>query len=142
MRPMMRVIAKRVAVAVAAFVAVHTWVSARERESYGMQQWIVRQAKAAGCQPIFESRGMMWGPDGPFFGEDSKTRVFNFLAKYGPWWTGLLAGFGGALVVYAAATGLERSRVLGYRGETRCGWCGYGLKGLQEARCPECGRGI
>jgi len=24
-------------------------------------------------------------------------------------------------------------------GITRCGWCGYVLKGLREARCPECG---
>lgn len=142
MKPMTRVILKRVVIAAVVFVAVHSWMAMREHDSYAIQQWIVRQAKAAGCQPIFESRVMMWGPSGPFYGEDAKTRVFNWLASYGSWWAEMLAGFGAAAAVYGLCARFERTRVLGYRGETRCGWCGYGLAGLKEARCPECGRGI
>jgi hypothetical protein len=142
MRPMTRIIAKRAAIAAAVFVAVHSCLAMWEREELAIQGWIVRVARSAGCQPIFESRGMMWGPGGPFYGEDAKTRMFNWLASYGPWWSELLAAFAAAMVVYAVCSRLERWRWLGYRGETRCGWCGYGLKGLKEARCPECGRGF
>ena len=142
MRPMTRVIAKRIVIAAVVFVAVHSWMSIREKDTYAIQGWIVRQAKAAGCQPIFESRVMMWGPDGPFYGDDPKTRVFNWLASRGSRWAELLGGFAAAACVYGLCARYERTRVLGYRGETRCGWCGYGLKGLQEPRCPECGRDI
>jgi hypothetical protein len=34
---------------------------------------------------------------------------------------------------------LGRTRFFGYRGPTRCGACGYGLQGLREPKCPECG---
>lgn len=142
MRPMTRVILKRVSVALVVFVSTHTWIAARQRESYSIQQWIVRRAKAAGCQRIFESREMMWGPDGPFYGDDAKTRVFNYLASRGTWWVELGLGFVAATGAWLLCRGFERTRVLGYRGETRCGWCGYGLAGLVEERCPECGRGI
>lgn len=142
MRPMTRIILKRIVLATVVFVAVHSWMAMQERESYAIQEWIVRRAKAAGCQPIFESRMMMWGPSGPFYGGDAKTRVFNYLATSGARWAELGAGFGAAAGVWLVCVRFERKRVLGYRGETRCGWCGYGLAGLREAKCPECGRGI
>lgn len=139
MRPAMRIALKRVTLAAAMFVVVHTMLAAHERDHVAIQQWIVRAAKNAGCQPIFESRGMMWGPDGPFYGDDLKTRVFNYLAMRGAWWVQLSAGFTAAMGTLAIASLFERTRVLGYRGDTRCGVCGYGLKGLKEPRCPECG---
>ncbi len=140
MRSMTRILVKRVAISVAVFVCVHAFVSAVDQ--YRIQQWFIEVAKAAGCQPVFESRVMMWGPNGPFYGEDFKTRAFNYLVTRGPWWVELMAALVPAMVVYGLCMRWERSRWLGYRGETRCGGCGYGLKGLKGVRCPECGRGI
>lgn len=138
MGPSKRIMLKRVVLSVLVFTAVHAAFA--DRWKYPVQAWIVRRAKAAGCQPFFESRVMMWGPDGPFYGDGFKTSFFNFAASWGPWWAGMLGSFLAAVVVYLACVRLERSWVLGYRGRTRCGGCGYGLAGLKEAKCPECGR--
>ena len=140
MRAVTRIMLKRMVLSVAVFAVVHSVCADRWR--WPVQNWIVRRAKAAGCQPLFESRVMMWGPDGPFYGEGFKTRAFNYAATWGPWWAGVLGSFAAAVGVYGVGVRLERTRAMGYRGETRCGMCGYRLAGLKEAKCPECGRGI
>jgi len=46
------------------------------------------------------------------------------------------------LVGAVAAYHMIRRHVPPISGETHCGNCGYVLRGLSEARCPECGRRI
>ncbi len=137
---LMWIIARRMAVSAAAFVVVHSLLAIRYQ--WDIQEWMIGTARAWGAQPIFESRALAWGPDGPFFGDGWKVRVFNFMASRGAWWVELGAGLAAACLVYGVCLWWELRRWRGYRGETRCGGCGYGLKGLREMRCPECGKGI
>lgn len=80
---------------------------------------------------------------GPFRSARAVDRVCNGLYRHGP--TAVVQGgsFLAAAGVYALLAGpLARTRLLRYRGPTRCGVCGYTLTGLREARCPECGKGL
>lgn len=85
----------------------------------------------------------VYGKAGPFFGEGVKVDVWNFVWRQAGWAAAAGGAYGAAAGAYwAMCVPLGRTRVFGYRGETRCGGCGYGLRGLREARCPECGRGV
>lgn len=46
----------------------------------------------------------------------------------------------GVLAAVLVYTWLRERRVADR--ETRCGRCGYILRGITESRCPECGEGI
>src|SRR5262245_22821642 len=134
---MWRRLVLRLLTSIACFAAVQAHVS--RAHAWHIRDWIVTLAKRAGCQPIFASRVLAWGPNGPFFGDDAKTRAFNLLAWLGPWWLSLAAGFAAALIAYALAARWSGWRLSGYRGPTRCGRCGYVLTGLRQPTCPECG---
>ena len=141
MRVVTRIMLKRTLLCVAVFAVIHGVVM--PRWEWPVQQWILDMARAAGCHAIYEDGGVMArGRGGPFAGDDLKERFFNYAADRGAWWVSLMAAFASVACVYGVCVRLERTRVLGYRGETRCGGCGYGLTGLKEPKCPECGRAI
>ena len=133
---------RRLAVALVCFGAAHVLVD--ERLAGPIRSAIVSLGEAAGQRVAYISV-LVVGPDGPFLGEGSGTRVWNLAWRNAPWAAAAAAGWTAAMLAYAACASprlLGRSRLFAYRGPTRCGGCGYVLTGLREMRCPECGRGI
>jgi hypothetical protein len=65
-----------------------------------------------------------------------------------PWFERLLSqGRMVAVMLFALGAALATYHVLTLRarprdGVTRCGHCGYALRGLSEPRCPECGQTV
>ena len=104
--------------------------------------WICRAGHRAGCE-VFVSSAYLIGPDGPFLGEGPRDAAWNWAWRNATWILASGAGAAAALVTYVICAGpLGRTRLLGYRGTTRCGACGYDLAGAREAKCPECGRAV
>jgi len=131
---------RRVAPALIVFGAVHVYADKVWR--WPIAEHVMRWGEAAGCQVIREG-GVVMGMDGPFFGGGPKTRVWNRVYRHAPWASAAGLAYIAAMVAYSVCAGpLGRTRLFGYRGQTRCGVCGYTLHGLKEPRCPECGRAI
>ena len=135
---MRRVILKRLIVCIPVFGLVWLYVWGLHR--YDVQSWIVDAGQRMGLQVTNMSGHIIWMEGGPFFGSGPRMRVANWIASNGVYTGGACAGFLGAAGAYGLCAWAYRWRPLGYRGRTRCGACGYGLSGLREPRCPECGR--
>jgi MFS family permease len=107
-----------------------------ERYEHEVRRLVFEWGKAAGCQ-YFQSGAIAVGPDGPFLG-GRHCGIYNFLWRNAPWILTYLVAFIPASVVYTVTARRRPPR----DGLTRCGTCGYILRGLAEPRCPECGRRI
>jgi hypothetical protein len=129
----------RLFLSLAVFAGVYAWLTGGC--SGRILEWILDAGRAAGCG-LTQTGGIAWGPGGPFVGDGLRVRAFNILAREGVWLTGAGVGFTAAFLVYACLVRTEHWRLVGYRGPTRCGPCGYTLRGLRGPRCPECGREI
>lgn len=110
------------------------------QEQFG--RWVMLQLLELGQwlgAEVFRS-----GPDimhdmslgGPFL---NWPRWANMLYGYACEWLPDAAAFSFGILVYHSLTLWPRRRP---NGDTRCGGCGYVLKGLSAPRCPECGRAI
>lgn len=104
-----------------------------------VQGVVLRAGEAAGCEIMKISGFMLTGPGGPFRGESSA--IWNAFYNYAPTFVNAILSGLIALAAYAFASGpLGRTRLFGYRGQTRCGGCNYNLANLKSDRCPECGK--
>lgn len=88
--------------------------------------------------------GYVYFQSGGYF-KDMQGRVFSGPPAWFDWLWSFALGWGTYLPPLLAA--LLAYHLLSARrprpdGHTRCGPCGYILKGLREPRCPECGRAI
>jgi hypothetical protein len=131
---------KRLLVSTLVFGLVWLYVWGLHR--YDVENWIVSGGQRVGLEVENISGHILWTEDGPFFGEGLRVRIANWLARNGGLHAAVWCSFLSAAAAYGLCARAYRWRVLGYRGPTRCGVCGYGLSGLREPRCPECGRAI
>ena len=126
----------RFAAALVCFGVIFAYV---EREwDWRIGMGVVRLGEACGGQTAWLSGRMAIGQGGPFHGGTAVDRTFNWLWRQS-WFAAAGAGFAGAAGVALVLSGRSAPRE---RGVTTCGWCGYALRGLEEPRCPECGRAI
>jgi len=140
MTAMKRIIAKRLLLSLFVFAAVRS--ALHGAAPYWVSERIMQLGERMGCQVVRE-RFVVTSERGVFFGDDRKTTFFNFAYRNGEWTAYALAGFLAALGTYGLLCGpLATWRPMSYRGETHCGGCEYGLAGLREPRCPECGTAI
>jgi hypothetical protein len=132
--------ARRLAVSLIVFGVVHAYVESHWR--WPIQSWILDAGKAAGCQ-VVEMGAIVNSPYGPFYGDDVRTRVWNWAYRTAGWGSAVAIAYAAAMAAYGLCAGpLGRTRVFGYRGPTRCGRCSYALHGLRQPVCPECGTRI
>ena len=132
---MRRVRYKRLAISLLAYTVIYTWLIGPGAGP--ILRGIEKLGQAAGCDVV--QLGLTGaGAGGPFMGTGLRVRFFNLLARNGVWWSAAGAGFAAAMTLTMIGLRLEHTRLIGYRGPTRCGRCGYTLRGLREPRCPEC----
>ncbi len=141
--PARAVIVRRVFLSWIAAVVVTTCVVTRD-DRHELQLYFLKLGRQLGGR-VVEISMVVYGPEGPFYGEGLSPKLLNFMWRAGPRLVILLSGLLAALLVYhAAASWLWRSGPLrglcGYRGPTICGRCGYRLAGNVSGCCPECGR--
>lgn len=122
----------RLLLSLATFAIVAVWSA--EPVGDALRDAVFRLGARSGLS-YFMSRVYAVGPDGPFFGDDLKTRAFNAAWSHLPWLAPKLLGLTAACAVYHFLT----ARPLAPGPETRCRRCDYILRGLREPRCPECG---
>ncbi len=127
--------------AMIAFGAAFTVVILNAGGVYG---WIFRTAKRFGAQPVFESGGKFGSIDGRVFMEGTLAGWAGNVAYANVGWVlPVMAGMVCGGVVYAVCAGpLGHTRLFTSRGATRCGRCGYELRGLRVPVCAECGTRI
>lgn len=127
--------------AMIAFGAAFTVVCLNSGDVYG---WIFRTAKRFGAKPVFESGAKFGSIDGRVFMEGTLAGwAGNVAYAHAGWVLPVLAGLVSGGVVYAVCAGwLGHTRLFAGRGVTRCGRCGYELRGLREPVCAECGTSI
>jgi hypothetical protein len=126
-------------IAVACFAVV---CGAGERHfSWPLRNWTMHLGERLG-QTVYYISVPVIGREGPFHGDGPVTAAWNFAWRHVSWAIPALGGYAAAAGAFGA---LGRRTGAGRRprdGQTRCGGCGYILRGVREPRCPECGRSI
>lgn len=114
-----------------------------ERQQWRCQRLVFDVATGVSSVQYFASGPVFVGREGPFVGDGGATRFWNFVWRQAGWAPAPLAAAGAAMAVYLVRDAVARRRRCGAAdGITRCGTCGYELRGLREPVCPECGTRI
>lgn len=114
-----------------------------DRQQWRCQQWVFEVATKVSSVQYFASGPVFIGGQGPFVGDDVATKFWNFVWRQAGWAPAPLSASVAAMTVYVVRDAVARRRRFGAGdGITRCGTCGYELRGLREPVCPECGTRI